>query len=44
MEIPMGVFEGEKINQGANLGLWSENVWMPAVFLTDPRVQWEVGG
>ncbi len=41
MEIPMGVFEGQKINQGANLGLWSENVWMPAVFLTDPRVQWE---
>ena len=41
LELPMGVFEGQKINQGANLGLWSENVWMPAVFLTDPRVQWE---
>ena len=41
MELPMGVFEGEKINQAANLGLWSENVWMPAVFLTDPRVTWE---
>jgi len=41
LELPMGVFEGQKIDQGANLGLWSENVWMPAVYLTDPRVQWE---
>ena len=41
LELPMGVFEGQKIDQGANLGLWSENVWMPAVYLTDPRVHWE---
>jgi hypothetical protein len=41
LELPMGVFEGPKINQAGNLGLWSENVWMPAVLLTDPRVRWE---
>jgi hypothetical protein len=27
-------------NQGANLGMWSESMWFPAVFLTDPRVKW----
>lgn len=27
--------------QAANLGLWSETLWMPAVYLTDPRVRWE---
>lgn len=26
--------------QGANLGMWSETVWMPPVYLTDPRVRW----
>lgn len=42
MEIPMaGAFQGPKINQGGNLGLWSENIYMPSVWLTDPRVRWE---
>ena len=27
--------------QAANLGMWSETLWMPAVYLTDPRVRWE---
>jgi hypothetical protein len=41
-ETPFGVTgDDPKSRQGANLGLWAETVWTPAVFLTDPRVRWD---
>ena len=30
-----------KSNQGANLALWAEAVSFPAVFVTDPRAEWQ---
>lgn len=40
MELPFGTDEGEKLDQAANLGLWAETAWFPAVFLTTPGVRW----
>jgi len=42
MELPMGVIENEpKIDSAANLSLWGEAVWLPSIFITDPRLRWE---
>lgn len=41
LELPFGVEQGEKINQGATLGLWAESLWLPAIYLTDSRLHWE---
>lgn len=42
MELPVGVIENDaKTDMAANLGLWGESFFLPAVFLTDSRVRWE---
>lgn len=41
-ESPMAsIANDSNSNQAANLTLWAEAIWFPAIWLTDPRVHWE---
>lgn len=41
-ESPMGTFyDDPNTNQGANLALWAEGGWFPALWLTDARAHWQ---
>ena len=41
MAMPWGTTENDPgANQGANLAIWAEAMWFPAILLTDPRVHW----
>jgi hypothetical protein len=41
-ESPMGTYyDDPNTNQGANLAVWAEAGWFPAVWLTDPRARWQ---
>ncbi len=41
MAMPWGITTNDpRANQGANLAVWAEALWFPAILLTDPRVHW----
>jgi len=41
-ESPMGsYYDDANSNQGANLALWAEAAWFPALWVTDLRARWE---
>lgn len=42
MVLPMGTEESQPRNDlAANLGLWGESLFLPSIYVTDPRVHWE---
>lgn len=41
-ESPMASFSNDpNSNQAANLTVWAEALWFPAIWITDPRAHWE---
>jgi len=41
-ESPMGTYNNDpNTNQVANLAVWAEAGWFPAVWVTDPRTRWQ---
>ena len=41
-ELPVATYENDpSISQGANLAVWAEAAWFPAIWVTDSRVRWE---
>lgn len=41
-ESPMGTYyDDPNSNQGANLAVWAEAAWFPALWVTDPRARWQ---
>jgi hypothetical protein len=41
-ELPFGTQDNDaSVNQGANMALWAEAIWFPAIWVTDPRVRWQ---
>lgn len=41
-ESPMGsYYDDPNTNQAANLALWAEGIWFPALWVTDPRLRWQ---
>lgn len=40
LELPFGVEEGPKVDQGANLALWAESVWFPSYLASSQKVKW----
>lgn len=41
-ESPMGTYYNDpNTNQGANLALWAEGGWFPALWIADSRARWE---
>jgi len=41
-EAPVGsLHDDPSTNQGANLALWAEAGWFPALWISDPRVEWK---